>query len=682
MSLRFLQKSILLFPQSGFLFFPSFFFLVAALFFTESAQTLAAHPPAAVQGQLDLREWNLDKDGSVELKGEWAFYWKQLLTPEHFKSKSLPAMNGFFNVPGFWNGYDDHGGRLKGDGFATFHLKVKLNPRDHTLALRLEDQATAYRLWVNGKLLMSNGVVAESSRDAIPHYLVRIAAVDQKTESLDLILQISDFHLHNGGPYRPISLGVESKVRKRQLLLWAVDLLSCGILIIVGFHHLIFYLLRRRELTHLHFGLFCLLWGIHVPFWGTGGKFITVLFPHFNWTIAHKLDLLTWYPTVPLLVMFMASLYPAVNSPKFIRLYQYASIPFFLIVLLMPPGIGQQTLFFYEIYALLGIPPIILILHQALGWKRKGAKFIIFGFALFIFTAINDILYNMLLINTFNLIPAGLVGLIFSQSIELARRYTNALHSSESLTIQLKNTNTVLLSSNEELRLVNLSLEENLRLKTALEEQRKKKQQALLQAEKNALEKLRYQLNPHFLFNALTSIRGAVGRHPDLARDMVSKLAEFCRCTLVYGKNDLVSVAEAVELNRLYLDMERIRMGEYLTVTTNLDPSAEHVTISSLLLQPLVENAVKYGRLTSPKRLEIVLNAGCTRPGRLLLEVINSGSWVEPDAEDHVRSTGIGLENLRQRLEKLYPGAYNLNVKSGDGKVTVSVAIPAGEKEE
>ena len=97
-----------------------------------------------------------------------------------------------------------------------------------------------------------------------------------------------------------------------------------------------------------------------------------------------------------------------------------------------------------------------------------------------------------------------------------------------------------------------------------MEEQRQKKQQALLYAEKTALENLRYQLNPHFLFNALTSIRGAVEKKPNLAREMVSKLAEFCRRTLVTGKKDRVTVAEAIELNRLYLDMEGVRLGDYL----------------------------------------------------------------------------------------------------------------------
>lgn len=141
-------------------------------------------------------------------------------------------------------------------------------------------------------------------------------------------------------------------------------------------------------------------------------------------------------------------------------------------------------------------------------------------------------------------------------------------------------------------------------------------------------------------------------------------------------------MAEAVELCSLYLDMERIRLGDYLTVTTDLDPQVEEIRISTLLLQPLVENAVKYGKLTSPAGLEIAINISCPRPGRLLLEVVNSGSWVDPCSEDHVKSTGIGLENLRQRLEKLYPGLYDFNIEHNKDWVTISIEIPVEKEEE
>ena len=633
-------------------------------------------PPRAEKGILDLSGWNFDHNGPVRLNGEWEFYWGRLLKPDDFSGTTLPGMTGFFNLPGYWNGYDSDGKRLKGNGYATFRLKVRLTPGQEVMALRLEDQATAYRLWVNERLVLWNGVVGKSRDTATPQYLVKISDLGRALQRLDVVLQVSNFHRNVGGPYRPVSLGAESQIRERQTLLWAIDLVAFGILVIIGLHHVFFYTLRSRDPAPLYFGCVCLLWGFHIPFWGTGGKFITVLFPQFPWEIAHKMDLLTWYGAVPLTLMFISALYPRESFPKIVRLSQGVAVPFLLITLFTPARISSHTIFPYEMFALMNILPITRMLFHAIFRKRKGAWLILFGCVIFFITGINDILYDIGIIYTFNLIPAGLLVLILSQSLELARRYATAFSASESLSKELERTNIALARSHEDLKKSYAAIEENLRLKTALEDQMQKGEKALVQAEKAALEKLRYQLNPHFLFNALASIRGAVGMDRDLAREMITKLSEFCRLTLVYGKKETVRVSETIELNRLYLDMERIRLGDYLSVTIHVEPGVENLRIPSFLFQPIVENAIKYGRLTSPEGLEIRMTVGRHDKDRLLLEVANTGSWVEPGSENSPESTGIGLENLRQRLDRIYPGIYGFSTEAVDGWVRVRLEIP------
>ena len=410
-TIQFLKISGALPPySSSHFFFLSILILTLflLLFFTASAQAII--PPEAVQGQLDLSAWDFEKNGPVELSGEWSFYWNKLLTPENFKSGDSPPMTGFFNIPGYWNGYQGAGKQLDGEGFASFHLSVKLKQKPQPLALRLEDQATAYRLWANGKLLMSNGRVAQNRQAATAQYLLIIVPVEPVSDNIDLVLQVSNFHLHRGGPYRSISLGIEPQIRIKQQLLWAVDLITLAILVAIGLHHVVFYLLRRKEPAPLYFGLFCVLWGIHIPFWGAGGKFITVLFPHFNWGIAHKLDLLTWYPTVPLILMFIDALFPKEIPIKIVRSYQAVAALFLLIVLITPPRIAGYTVLPYELYALITIPPVGWIPYRAVKGKREGSGLVVFGFILFLITAINDILYNMSLIYSANLIPCGVGG--------------------------------------------------------------------------------------------------------------------------------------------------------------------------------------------------------------------------------------------------------------------------------
>jgi len=124
--------------------------------------------PRAEKGILDLSGWDFQRDGIVDLNGEWEFYWERLLEPDDFRGVTPPGMTGFFNIPGYWNGYDLKDKKIKGNGYGTFRLIVKVKPGQGQKAVRLEDQGTAYRLWVNGKLLLWNGVVGKSRDTMMP----------------------------------------------------------------------------------------------------------------------------------------------------------------------------------------------------------------------------------------------------------------------------------------------------------------------------------------------------------------------------------------------------------------------------------------------------------------------------------------------------------------------------------
>jgi LytS/YehU family sensor histidine kinase len=199
----------------------------------------------------------------------------------------------------------------------------------------------------------------------------------------------------------------------------------------------------------------------------------------------------------------------------------------------------------------------------------------------------------------------------------------------------------------------------------------------LILAEKETLLKLRYQLNPHFLFNALSSIRGAVGVNSDIAREMVTTLSEFCRLTLSYGETEALTIGEEARLTRLYLRIEQIRLGDYLHMCIDAEPGVEEILIPSFTLQPLMENALKYGKQTSPQRLDISLTIAYRDQNRLIIEVVNSGRLMESKPANTGGSTGIGIENLRQRLDRFYSGDYALSIKEERGLVRVCIDVPA-----
>src|ERR1700730_6975142 len=167
-----------------------------------------------------------------------------------------------------------------------------------------------------------------------------------------------------------------------------------------------------------------------------------------------------------------------------------------------------------------------------------------------------------------------------------------------------------------------------------------------------ALKMLRYQLNPHFLFNSLNSASALIREDPERAEQMISELSDFLRYSLINTKVSDVSLKKELEAIRTYLHIEKIRFEEKLDISFEVEPIAESFRVPSFLLHPLVENAIKFGMQTSPLPLTIEVMA--TSSNRSLhLEVVNTGKWKEPAKEypsQLSNGAGIGLENVRPRL--------------------------------
>ena len=207
-----------------------------------------------------------------------------------------------------------------------------------------------------------------------------------------------------------------------------------------------------------------------------------------------------------------------------------------------------------------------------------------------------------------------------------------------------------------------------------LEKERTEKANALAQSAQ--LQMLRYQLNPHFLFNSLNSIRALIEEDKASAKAMITELAEFLRYSLVSKNYSDVPLNEELEAIRHYLAIEKKRFEEKLQIKFDIDPMAEDYPVLSFLIHPLVENAIKYGMQTSPIPLVIQIKADIVN-GSLVLEVCNSGKWVESSSvkeQKHI-GTRTGLENIRQRLDNAFPNNHRFNVIKNEKSVRVKIEI-------
>lgn len=203
--------------------------------------------------------------------------------------------------------------------------------------------------------------------------------------------------------------------------------------------------------------------------------------------------------------------------------------------------------------------------------------------------------------------------------------------------------------------------------------EREKVIKAELFAQQAQLQMLRYQINPHFLFNSFSSLRALTRTEPKKAEEMVTKLSEFYRYSLV-SRNHEVTLGEEIEAIILYSEIEKIRFEENLMFEFHIDPVAEVYPIPSFLIHPLVDNAIKYGMKSSPLPLRIIINSE-VKNGRLFIEVKNSGKWIPINETKEYYSTGTGINNIKNRLEFSYPGNSSLNVSESEGFVIVKIEI-------
>ncbi|HWL54398.1 MAG TPA: histidine kinase [Chthoniobacteraceae bacterium] len=196
--------------------------------------------------------------------------------------------------------------------------------------------------------------------------------------------------------------------------------------------------------------------------------------------------------------------------------------------------------------------------------------------------------------------------------------------------------------------------------------------EASLAAEQARLSALCYQINPHFLFNTLNSIRAALPLQEKTAREMITSLSDYLRSTLEEGDRTWCLLRDELHHLRDYLRIEQHRFGSDLAVHFEIGPGTEQIRLPTFLLQPLVENAIRHGLEKNPGPCHITLCAARADQA-LHLCVSNTGAWQPPGSGS---GTGTGLRNLQHRLRLCYGPAATLEIDKPPGAVQISVILP------
>ncbi|WP_143106713.1 histidine kinase [Cohnella sp. OV330] len=319
--------------------------------------------PQAKQGTLDLSAWDFRSDGTVRLDGEWAFYPDQLLTPADFANGRQPAGKRYIRVPGVWNGED-----MKGYGYATYRLSIRIRPTDQTLAIHKQVIRFADRMYLDGKALASSGSPGVSRGSYEPGNFPYTVSFVEQGNTIDLLIQVANYDYPTGGIALPLRLGLSDDVQMSRAAQTMFEWAGAIIFLLFGIFSLLLYFFFQRRLPFLSFGLFFLCFAVLIVM--NGQRMLFQLLSGMPFEVMWKIKDLSILLAIPFLNVYTAYAY-ATGFARRLLLYPAGAIGLLCLAIVWVP---------YRIYApaLDGIMLAFMLLLMALvlfvlGQYRKSA---------------------------------------------------------------------------------------------------------------------------------------------------------------------------------------------------------------------------------------------------------------------------------------------------------------------
>ena len=196
------------------------------------------------------------------------------------------------------------------------------------------------------------------------------------------------------------------------------------------------------------------------------------------------------------------------------------------------------------------------------------------------------------------------------------------------------------------------------------------------QLSRSQLDALKMQLHPHFLFNALNSISALQMEDTEAAQEMTAQLGDFLRMTLENVGTHEVTLEKEIEFLECYLDIEKVRFGRRLTTNIEIAPELLNCRVPNLILQPLVENAIRHGIAPNAALGQINIRAA-RENGWLKIAVADNGKGIEKEKMNRVLTSGLGLSNTQARLEQLYGADFRFDLQNAaSGGLLVTLRLP------
>lgn len=589
----------------------------------------------AVNGVLDLSEWNFAKAGRVPLDGQWEFYWNQMIVLEdEFEENSL---TGFYPMPSYWTKYKDL--KLPMTGYATYRLRIKLPQADQVLSLSFPEIYSEYAISVNGKLFSNNLATEQKSSGYLCPKVYDVYVPDRE---LELVVQIKNTEHIYQGINTSIQLGEPSEIHQVQNINFSLDFLVAAICLLSSIYHFALFL-RHRNKEIIYFSFICLFIFIRTIL--SNESILVKLYPDFPFYLGLKITTLTIPFCLIAMTLYTKVLYSE-DVPKIaVRVIIVTNVCYSLLVLCSPWEVYFNLFLPYLVTVFLSCLCGFYVIYRIIKMHRPESLFYASGNLFLAIGTITDIIIYLCAVSSIHYVSYGMVIFVLIQGMLVGRRYLQATKRIEVLASDL--------------------------------------QTSLYKIDATETAFLNAQIKPHFLYNALNTIANYCHTEPKEAEQLILYLAKYLRGTLNFENlGNVIPLHKELELVSAYCYIQRARYNNMI-FNTEIDKALIHYSVPPLILQPLVENAIKHGIRNKKSQGEIILRIH--REDRVIrFSVEDNGAGIAQEKRKALLAhpkdmKSIGLYNIHQRLLRLYGKGLVIESIEGNG-TTVKFEIPIREE--
>ena len=640
--------------------------------FSRNIKFMETEPANA--GVLDLKNKPIPAGEVLNLGGEWQVYWGALLTPDDFlgADADLPVQAQNMNATANWSRFFANPFSRR-SGVATYRLKVANFPMRGILGLKKSNIRSASRIFINGQVVLQDGQAGTPETGYRPGNSSQVVFFENQASELDIVIQIANFDTFQGGIVSPLQIGSPADLISQNKRQFAYEFSSILLIITMSLLNLFLFLLSA--VFH-----------------------------------RHRLKRRNYAPLLLASYGMMTSLAISILGERVFQTF-LTGIPLQTLLLINGIAANLSVVFYMSYFYTMGV----LIAPRSVIWG-VGLVNTIFLFSLFtpwqsfyFYGAYILVIYYIFL----------LLWLDISMVVHLIRSSRATLHSWESVLLSVGvilinvyeiNSGFYSIGTIRNLLLSFVSLLSfsifmfSLVAYQMFQDQKayQDSRLAIIRRENEAMTMeyafLRAQINPHFLYNALTAIISVSQRDGPEGAKLLTEFSHFLHSSFdLSSQSQLVPLRKELEILKAYLEIEKLRYGSKLKIELEVEPGLDHVMVPGLSIQPLVENAINHGLFAAETRGTVWLSIRHVG-NKLRVEVKDRGPGVSDTVIERILQTpqepvdwatfrdlteggprkGIGLTNIQRRLVHLYGTGLAITSAAGQG-TTVSFEVPLND---